>query len=79
MPNIPHAVQEDFPTQIEKIRALKMSNAHFAKLLAEYAAVNADVHKAETLEHPVEQLAEVDLRKHRAHLKDKIAHMLAQA
>lgn len=79
MSNTPHTLQEEFPHEIEKLHALKVSNAHFAKLLEEYDAVNDKVHRAETYVEPMEELAEVQLRKERAHIKDEIARMLATA
>lgn len=79
MSNTPHTLQEEFPFEIEKLHELKVSNAHFAKLLEDYDAVNDRVHRAESMVEPMEQLAEVELRKHRSHLKDEIARMLAAA
>lgn len=77
MSNTPHTLQDEFPTQMDKIHELKVSNAHFARLLEEYDALNDKVHRAETLVEPMEQLAEVELRKQRAHVKDEIARMLS--
>lgn len=79
MSNTPHTLQEEFPNQMDKLHALKVSNAHFARLLEEYDAVNDQVHRAETLVEPMEQLAETALRKQRAALKDEIARLLAEA
>jgi hypothetical protein len=79
MSNTPHTLQEEFPTQLEKLHELKLSNAHFAKLLEQYDALNDKVHRAETLVEPMEQLAETQLRKERAAIKDEIAQMLAKA
>ncbi len=79
MSNTPHTLQDEFPHQAEKLHALKVSNPHFARLLADYDAANDRVHRAESMVEPMEQLAEVALRKERAHLKDEIARLLAQA
>ena len=76
MSNTPHTLSEEFPFEMEKLHALKVSNAHFAKILEDYDAVNDKVHRAETNVEPLEHFAEVDLRKQRAHLKDEIAYML---
>ncbi len=73
----PHAIHEEFPSAGEKIHALKVSDAHFARLLEEYDDVNDKVHNAETNVTPMDSLAEGDLRKKRAHLKDEIARILA--
>ena len=79
MSNTPHTLQEEFPHLTEKLHELKVSNAHFAKLLDQYDEVNDKVHRAETLVEPMEQLAETALRKQRSALKDEIAQMLATA
>ncbi|MCL7464987.1 DUF465 domain-containing protein [Phaeovulum sp. NW3] len=77
MSNTPHTLQDEFPTQMDKIHEMKVSNAHFARLLEEYDELNDKVHRAETLVEPMEQLAEVELRKKRALVKDEIARMLS--
>jgi hypothetical protein len=79
MGHTPHELNQDFPGQAEKIHALKTSDAHFAKLVAEYHEVNAVVHRAETNVEPLEQLAETTVRKQRAALKDEIARILSRA
>lgn len=79
MSNTPHTLQDEFPTQMDAIHALKVSNARFARLLEEYDALNDKVHRAETNVEPIEQLAEVELRKKRAFVKDEIARMLSAA
>lgn len=76
MSNTPHDVYEDFPGEAEKIHALKVADAHFARLIEEYHEINRDVHRAETNVEPVAQLAEVEMRKKRAALKDEIARRL---
>jgi len=77
MSHVPHELAEDFPGQTDKIHALKVSNAHFAKLMDDYHAINRYVHRAETNVAPVEELTEVQMRKQRAALKDEIARMLS--
>jgi uncharacterized protein YdcH (DUF465 family) len=79
MSHTPHELAEEFPDQVEKIHELKTSNAHFAKLMDEYHEINRAVHRAETGVEPTEELAEVQMRKQRMHLKDEIASMLAKA
>ncbi|MDO5646681.1 YdcH family protein [Paracoccus sp. (in: a-proteobacteria)] len=73
----PHAIHEEFPNDADRIHNLKISNAHFARLLQEYDEVNDQVHNAEALIHPISEDAEKQLRRQRAHLKDEIAHMMA--
>ncbi|MCE5971892.1 YdcH family protein [Sinirhodobacter sp. WL0062] len=77
MSNTPHTLQEEFPFDMEKLRELKGSNAHFARLLNEYDEINDRVHNAETNVTPMDSLAEVELRKKRTAIKDEIARMLA--
>ncbi|WP_319826238.1 YdcH family protein [Thalassovita sp.] len=77
MSNTPHELHEEFPEHAQKISELKQANAHFAKLTDEYHEVNRAVHRAETNVEPIEQLAETDLRKRRAALKDQIWGMLS--
>ncbi len=79
MSNTPHDIYEDFPGEAEKIHALKAADTHFARILDEYHEVNRQVHRAETMVEPVDQLAEVEMRKKRAALKDELARMLAKA
>ncbi len=76
MSNTPHTLQEEFPFDMEKLHALKVSNAHFARLLDQYDSINDKVHRAETNVEPLEHFAEVELRKQRTHIKDEIAYML---
>jgi len=77
MSNTPHELLEEFPEHVEKMSQLKTSDAHFAKLHDAYHDINRAVHRAETNVEPLEQLAEVELRKQRAALKDEIATYLA--
>ena len=76
MSNTPHTLQEEFPNDLAKLHDLKVSNAHFAKLLEAYDVVNDKVHRAETrLDLMTDQEEEV-LRKERSRIKDDIARML---
>lgn len=72
MGHTPHELIEEFPDKAEKMHDLKQSDAHFAKLFDEYHDINRAVHRAETDIEPMEDLAQVDLRKQRARLKDEI-------
>ncbi|MES2915192.1 MAG: DUF465 domain-containing protein [Pseudomonadota bacterium] len=76
MSNTPHTLHDEFPAEANKISALKASDAHFAKLLIEYDAVNDTVHRAETRLDAVSQSEEETLRKVRSRLKDQIAAAL---
>ena len=79
MSHTPHELAEEFPDKIDAMHALKETDAHFARLADDYHEVNRAVHRAETNLEPMEELAEVELRKKRAHLKDEIWRMLSQA
>ncbi|HBS49343.1 MAG TPA: hypothetical protein DEA05_04280 [Rhodobacteraceae bacterium] len=77
MAHTPHELAEEFPDMVEKIHQLKTSDKHFARLAAQYHEVNRDVHRAETNVSPVDELAEVEMRKKRAALKDEIYRILS--
>lgn len=72
MSHTPHELAEEFPEFVEKMSALKVNDAHFAKLFDDYHELNRKVHRAETNVEPREELSEVDLRKRRGALKDEI-------
>ncbi|MFN4202024.1 MAG: YdcH family protein [Tabrizicola sp.] len=76
MSNTPHTLQEEFPGEAAKISALKVSDAHFAKLLSDYDSVNDKVHRAETRLDLLTEEEEEHLRKTRSRLKDQIAAAL---
>ncbi len=77
MSHTPHELAEEFPQDVQKMHDLKVSDAHFAKLFDAYHEVNRAVHRAETNVEPMEQLAEVEIRKKRSALKDEIAGYLS--
>ena len=77
MSHVPHELAEEFPEHSDRMHDLKASDAHFARLFDEYHEINRAVHRAETNLEPMESLAEVDLRRKRAFLKDQIWAYLA--
>jgi len=79
MTNTPHELAAEFPDKADLIHKLKADDAHFARLAEEYHMINRQVHRAETNVEPMEELAEVELRKKRALLKDQIYAMLTAA
>lgn len=79
MSHTPHELAEEFPDKVELMSQLKQSDAHFARLADEYHEINRQVHRAETNIEPVEELAEGEMRKKRAALKDEIWAMLSEA
>lgn len=76
MSNTPHTLQEEFPADGQKISALKVSDAHFARLLVEYDVVNDKVHRSETRLDLLTEEEEEGLRRTRSRLKDQIASAL---
>lgn len=72
MSHTPHDLPLEFPEKATKISALKETDAHFAKLVAEYDALNEKVHRAETRLDLLSEEEEEHLRKKRSHLKDHI-------
>jgi len=79
MSHVPHELAEEFPDQVEKLHALKMNNAHFAKLAEEYHTLNREIHRIETDLEPASDMRSTELRKKRMVLKDEISAMLAGA
>ncbi len=78
MTHTPHELAEEFPDKTELMSRLKATDDHFARLFDEYHEINRAVHRAETLVEPMEELAEVALRKKRAALKDEIWRILSR-
>jgi len=76
MSHTPHEIAAEFPEKAAKIHALKLSNAHFARLAEEYHEVNRQIHRMETNVEPVSDDTLETLKKQRLHLKDQIAGML---
>lgn len=79
MTHTPHELHDEFPEFGERITALKARDAHFARLTEEYHDINRAVHRAETHVEPLEELAEVELRKKRGALKDEIYRFLTDS
>lgn len=79
MSNTPHTLHEEFPDDMDKIHALKVSNPEFAQVLEKYDQINDQIHRAETRIEPVSEEVEETLRKQRLALKDKIAAALSAA
>jgi uncharacterized protein YdcH (DUF465 family) len=75
----PHELHEEFPEYIDRIHALKISDAHFGRLMDEYNEANRAVHNAETNLAPTDEAHETAMRKTRMVLKDQIWRMLSEA
>ncbi len=74
-----HAIHEEFPDDADIIHNLKVSDAHFVKLLDEYDSLNDEVVAAETFVKPTAEDAEHDMRRRRVLLKDQIARAINAA
>jgi uncharacterized protein YdcH (DUF465 family) len=72
MSHTPHELAEEFPESAERLRALKASSAHFAKLCDEYHEVNRQIHRMETNVEPAGEAVEAVMRRKRMMLKDEI-------
>jgi uncharacterized protein YdcH (DUF465 family) len=73
-----HDLLHEFPEHVERIRELKMGNAHFAKLFNNYHEVE---HEVRRIEEGVENTSDVyleDLKKKRLHLKDSLYGMITE-
>jgi uncharacterized protein YdcH (DUF465 family) len=77
MSNTPHDLYEDFPDKADVIHALKAKDAHFARLVEEYHAVNRAVHRAEIRVEVLSSEHETELRQKRMRLKDQIWKLIA--
>ena len=71
-----HDLAHEFPTYIEKMRTLKMSDAHFAKLFTEYDEDNHAIAKYELGADVISEDALDALKKKRLATKDEIYHIL---
>lgn len=76
MSHTPHDLADDFPGHGAALHALKLSDAHFARLAERYNEVNHRIHRAETMVEPVSQQLETELRRERMVLKDQISRLL---
>ncbi len=73
-----HALIYEFPEYKEKIRELKTSNHHFARLFAEYHELDRHIRRLEEEGVPVADETIEEMKKKRVLLKDELYHMLRQ-
>lgn len=78
MSHTPHELAEDFPEHVEKMRELKASDTHFARLFDAYHEVNRAVHRAETDVEPTGDEEMETMRRERMRLKDEIYAILTR-
>tara|TARA_R110002110_G_scaffold188924_2_gene397045 strand:+ start:308 stop:547 length:240 start_codon:yes stop_codon:yes gene_type:complete len=73
-----HDLIHELPEYREQIHEMKMNNAHFAKLFAEYHEVDHEVHRIETgAENTTDEFLE-ERKKVRLHLKDTLLGLLKE-
>lgn len=76
MQNEPHDLHHEFPEYSVQIHALKVGNAHFAKIFKEYHLINKEIQR---IEHGLEAVSDTYLegiKKIRLSLKDEVFSML---
>ena len=74
-----HDLAHEFPDMVAKMRDLKMHDAHFAKLFAQYDEANHAVRKLEGEGVPIMDEAFEALKKTRLRVKDEIYQYLLKA
>lgn len=76
MSHVPHELAEEFPDQADRLRELKMNDAHFVKLSERYYEINREIHRRETGIEAASEVHETELRKERMMLKDQISSII---
>ena len=79
MPLENHSLAKEFPELHAQIHQLKTSDNHFAKLFAEYDAVEHDIHRIESGAEAASDDRLEGLKKQRLSLKDELFGMLKKA
>ena len=74
-----HDIAHEFPEHLEKMRSLKSTDTHFAKLFSEYDVDNHAIKKYETGGAVISDDALEVLKKKRLNIKDQIYQRLLQA
>ena len=71
-----HDLSNEFPEHLEKMRALKLSDKHFAKLFTQYDEDNYSIAKYEQGDGVITADALEELKKQRLKTKDEIYQIL---
>jgi uncharacterized protein len=71
-----HDLAHEFPEHLEKMRELKMSDQHFAKLFADYDETNKSIIHHEQSGMSIADEALEELKKKRLKIKDDIYQIL---
>ncbi|MDX2112412.1 MAG: YdcH family protein [Alphaproteobacteria bacterium] len=77
--NESYSLLQEFPEFKEQIHALKINDAHFARLFDEYEAVCKQVHRIEQEIDKVSDILAEKFKKQRLALKDELYSMLTKA
>lgn len=77
MSHVPHELHEEFPEARERLHALKLGDAHFARIAERYHEVNRAIHRAEAEVEPTSDDTLEEMKKQRLALKDEIAGLLS--
>ena len=67
-----HALIEDFPAYRETIHRLKVEDAEFARLMAEYNRLTKEIEGLEARDEPVTDDYMEARKRERVHLKDRL-------
>ena len=76
MSHTPHELADDFPNDKDRIREMRRTSPHFAKLAERYHEINRTIHRMEERIEPVTDKTEFALRRERMMLKDQLYAML---
>lgn len=74
-----HALAAEFPELSDNIHALKVSNHHFARLLAEHDAIDQQITRDEQKLEPLGDGTLHELKQQRLKLKDELYRMATSA
>ena len=73
-----HDLAHEFPNLVEKMREMKLKNAHFGKLFTQYDELNHQILALEGKGTPVTDETMEDMKKQRVVVKDEIYKMLME-
>ncbi len=76
--NETHAILKEFPQYKERIHDLKAKDAHFAKLLENYDAVDKELFRIENEEETPSNTYTENLKKKRLKLKDELFAIISR-
>lgn len=74
-----HPLGRDFPEYKAEIHELKMHDAHFARCMEEYEALDKEIVRAEQGVEHIDDLALDTKKMERVHMKDELHEMLRKA